>query len=229
MSDIFQEVEEDLRRERLKKAWDRYGIFVILTAVLIVAITAGYRGYEAWQTSRARAGGDAFSAVLAAAETTPAETAAAELLGIAGDVPGGYAMLARFRAATAYAAAGDDAQAEKVFAALSTDSEIAQVYRDLAQVRLAQTRLDAEDYAGAEQAAVTIAENAANPFSYAAQEVMGLAAYGRGDRAEAERWFNALQDGASVPRDVAQRARLMLALLAQTRSGAPAASAEETN
>ena len=48
MTDIFQEVEQDLRRERYKKAWDRYGIYVIAVAVLIVVGTAGWRGYLAW-------------------------------------------------------------------------------------------------------------------------------------------------------------------------------------
>ena len=81
MSDIFQEVDEDLRRERLKKAWDRYGIYVIAAALLIIVITAGYRGYEAWTTSRERAAGDLFVAALEEAgdarTTSAAETLAA--------------------------------------------------------------------------------------------------------------------------------------------------------
>ncbi len=45
MSDIFREVEEEVRREQAKKLWDRYGAYVIGVAVLLVAVTAGYRGW----------------------------------------------------------------------------------------------------------------------------------------------------------------------------------------
>jgi hypothetical protein len=43
MSDIFQEVEEDVRRERYEKLWKKYGNYIIALAVLIVA------GVAAWQ------------------------------------------------------------------------------------------------------------------------------------------------------------------------------------
>ena len=43
MSDVFKEVDEDLRREQLKSIWDRFGAYIIGAAVLIVVATAGYR------------------------------------------------------------------------------------------------------------------------------------------------------------------------------------------
>ncbi len=46
MSDIFREVDEDLRREQFKRLWDRFGTYVIGLAVLIVVVTAGYRGWD---------------------------------------------------------------------------------------------------------------------------------------------------------------------------------------
>ncbi len=44
MADIFSEVDEEVRRERLKQLWDRYGIFLIALAVLIVAGIGAWRG-----------------------------------------------------------------------------------------------------------------------------------------------------------------------------------------
>ena len=69
MSDIFHEVDEELRRERLGKLWDRYGIFVIGAAVAIVLATAGHRGWQYWQTTRAAASGDKFVAAVDLADT----------------------------------------------------------------------------------------------------------------------------------------------------------------
>ena len=40
MADIFHEVDEEVRREQLKRLWDRYSIYLIALAVLIVASIA---------------------------------------------------------------------------------------------------------------------------------------------------------------------------------------------
>ena len=44
MSDIFREVDEDLRREQYKKLWERFGSYVIGLAVLIVVVDRRLRG-----------------------------------------------------------------------------------------------------------------------------------------------------------------------------------------
>ena len=41
MTDIFREVEEELRHDHYAKLWRKYGKYVIALAVLIVAGTAG--------------------------------------------------------------------------------------------------------------------------------------------------------------------------------------------
>jgi hypothetical protein len=48
MSDdsFIREVEEELRSDRLKGFWDRFGPILIGAAILVVVATAGWRGYE---------------------------------------------------------------------------------------------------------------------------------------------------------------------------------------
>ena len=84
MSDIFREVDEEVRREQLQKLWDRYQNLVIAALVLIILGVAGWRGYDYWQTKKAMQAGGAFeeAAVLseggkhAEAETAFAKVAA---------------------------------------------------------------------------------------------------------------------------------------------------------
>ncbi len=59
MADIFHEVDEEVRRERLQKLWDRYSIYIIAAAVLIVAGIGAWRGYEYWEAKKAAAAGAA--------------------------------------------------------------------------------------------------------------------------------------------------------------------------
>ena len=42
VSDIFHEVDEEVRREQLKKLWDRYGNLIAAAAILVVAGIAGF-------------------------------------------------------------------------------------------------------------------------------------------------------------------------------------------
>ena len=51
MADIFQEVDEEVRREKLKQLWERYSLAIIAVCVLIVAAIGGWRGYE-WYVAR---------------------------------------------------------------------------------------------------------------------------------------------------------------------------------
>ena len=49
MSDIFREIDEELRRDNFFKLWQRYGKYVIALAVVAVAITGlvvGWREYQ---------------------------------------------------------------------------------------------------------------------------------------------------------------------------------------
>ena len=59
MSDIFSEVDEEVRREQLRKLWERYGFLLIAACVLLVAGVAGWRGYEWWEAKWAAEAGNA--------------------------------------------------------------------------------------------------------------------------------------------------------------------------
>ena len=43
MSELFDEVDEEVRREQLKKLWDRYSIYIVAAAILVVAAVGGWR------------------------------------------------------------------------------------------------------------------------------------------------------------------------------------------
>ena len=60
MSDIFNEVDEEVRREQLKKLWDKYGLFIIALAFLIIAGVGGYRAYDWYQMKQAAEAGTSF-------------------------------------------------------------------------------------------------------------------------------------------------------------------------
>jgi hypothetical protein len=85
VSDIFQEVDEEVRREQFKKLWERYQGFVIAAAVLIVLAVAGWRTYDWWETKKAAEAGAAFEAAIALSEESKHAEAEAAFSKIAQD------------------------------------------------------------------------------------------------------------------------------------------------
>jgi len=98
VADIFHEVDEEVRRERLQKLWDRYSIYVIALAVLIVSAIGGWRGYEYWEAKKAAAAGAAFESALNLSEAGKHAEAESAFAKIAAEAPAGYRILARLRA-----------------------------------------------------------------------------------------------------------------------------------
>ena len=56
---IFREVDEDMRREQIAKMWDKYGVFVLVGAILIIVVVGGYNVYNWWAAKRAAENGQA--------------------------------------------------------------------------------------------------------------------------------------------------------------------------
>ena len=48
MSDIFREVDEDLRRDRMERVFKRYGGIMLAAALAVVAATGGTVAWRNW-------------------------------------------------------------------------------------------------------------------------------------------------------------------------------------
>ncbi|AXS40716.1 tetratricopeptide repeat protein [Breoghania sp. L-A4] len=212
MADIFREVDEDLRRDRLGRLWSRFAPYIIGVAVLIVAGTAGFRGWEAWQAQRAETAGDAFLAALEEADAGN-HAKAREMLTDMNDATGGYPLLARMRAAAELAAEGDAAAAVSEFDAIANDRSASSVNRDLARVRAGYLALDLEDRSSVE-ARVSIVTDGNHALRHSAREIMALAAWKAGDAKTASTWVSEIQADTETPADVVNRARVLESLLA---------------
>jgi hypothetical protein len=141
LSDIFQEVDEEVRREQLKKLWDRYGIFVVIAACLVVAAIGAWRGYQWWEAKKAAEAGAAFEAASTLAETGKHSEAEAAFAKIAVDGTAGYRHLARLREA-AELAQGDAKAAVAVYDKIAANGSVApccRIWRHCGRARCSST------------------------------------------------------------------------------------------
>jgi hypothetical protein len=211
MSDIFREVDEDIRREQARRLWDRFGPYVIGLAVLIVVGTAGWRGWEYWQQKQAEATGDRFLAALQLSDDGKHAEAMTALEAIVADGSGGYPVLARFRIATEKAQAGDATGAVAEFDAIASGNGSTEI-KTLARLRAALLLADTATFADLETRVGDLA-SVGNPWRHTAREVLGLAAWRTGDYPAARKYFTDLSIDQEAPSDLRQRAQLMLTLI----------------
>lgn len=224
MSDIFREVEDDLRREQLKSLWNRIGPFVLAAAVLIVVGTGGWRAWEWYSLKQAQAEGDRFVAALQLAEEGKTDEAITALQAVATDGKGGYPVLARFRIASEYAAAGKTDDAVAAFDAIAASGETPAVIQPLARLRAALLLLDSIDLAAMKARIEPLAATGA-PWRHSAREILGLSAWRAGDYAAARGYFDEIAQDPEAPQMMRQRVALMQELIRAKIGEAPAPAA----
>jgi len=210
VSDIFREVDEEVRRDQLKKLWDRWGNYIVAVAVLVVLAIAGWRAWSYWEMKKAQEAGTAFEAALASAQAGKHEEAEAAFAKIAADSPSGYRMLARMREA-AELAQRDRAAAVKAYDAIAADSRMGRTLQDLAAVRAALLLVDSAP-ASEIQTRLEPLTAADRPFRHSARELIALAAWRSGDVKTARRWFDMIMTDAETPSGTRSRIEMMMAL-----------------
>jgi hypothetical protein len=234
MTDIFDEVQEDIRRERMKKIWERWGVYIVAVAVLIVLAVAGWRGWQWYSQREAAAAGARFEAALTLARNDKSAEALKDLDAIAASAPGGYGLLARFRAA-AETARKDPKAAVAAFDAIAGQGGVSVQVKDLAKLRAAMILLAQKDRAGVVAHAQALAAPG-NPWRDSAREILALAAWQAGDLATTQKLAQEMVVDAQTPAGVRQRASILLDLAASAEAAknsphpitvAPAASGPE--
>ena len=218
---LAREIDEELRREQLFKLWERYGIHAVAAAVLVVAGIGGYKYYEHRRAMAAEAAGASLTLATREAGQNKKAEAQKTLEGLAATAPGGYAVIARLRLAAAERDAGKTAEAAAAFEAIAKESGVDPLLSDYAQLQAATLRLDGASWTDMQNRLNGLAVDG-NAWRFSARELLGLAAQKAGKTDEARTEFTRLLSDRGTPPGIAERARIMLAMLTEAElAGAP--------
>ena len=211
MSELFDEVDEEVRREQLKKLWDKYSIYVIALAILIVAGVGGWRGHQYLEAKKAAEAGAAFDRAAELADQNKHAEAEAAFADLAAKAPSGYRILARLRTATEVAAR-DKAAAAKMFDDIAADTSVAVPERDLARIRAAQLLLESTTYPNMLQR-LEPASTKDGAFRHSARELLALSAWRANDTTATRQWLDMIANDGNTPPGLRSRAEALQALL----------------
>jgi len=141
VSDIFREVDEEVRREQLQKLWERYQNLVYVGIFLILAGVGGWRAYEWYEAKRASETGAAFEAAQTLDQEGKAAEAESAYAKVVADGTASYRDLARVRQA-AELAQRDSKLGIAAYEKIADDRSVDSAWRDLAD-----PIMGAEDFA----------------------------------------------------------------------------------
>lgn len=214
MSDIFNEVDEEVRREKLQQLWDRHQGLIVGGVILILAAVGGWQGYRWHQAKQAAEAGGAFQAAMQLGADAKYAEAEAAFAKVAGMNAAGYRDLARLQAAGALAQR-DPQAAVGAYDAIANDNSAGEVMRDVAAVRSGFLLVDSASYDDMRKR-LEPATAATRPFRNSARELLALSALRQNDGAAARQWFNQIVSDLSAPAGLRQRIEMLIALSADT-------------
>jgi len=211
LTDIFHEVEEDLRRERLNKVWARYGSVFLAVAVLAVAATAGFVWWRGQQQANRELAGETFAAAddkAASGDIEGALKAYGEIAAAGGE---GYPTLALFREASLLAAKNDVQGALAVYDKIISSGADDRL-KALAQIRAAFTLADTESPEVLKnRVAPFIGDD--NPWRFEARELSAFADFRARKNEDAAAAYAAIAVDEAAPQSMRERAGKMASFL----------------
>jgi hypothetical protein len=212
VADIFQEVDEDVRREQMIKWWKRYGNYVVAAAVVVALVIGGLFYWQRQREERRQISGAQFHAAQSLLRQGKPAEAAKAFEDVALDGDSGYRALAGLQRAAALTAAKDADGAVAAYDAVAKDTSIDQTWRDLAALLAVLQVVDKEAYPAIERRLSALTAEA-NPWRHLARELLGAAKLKAGDLEGARQTLQQIADDATAPAGVRGRAAEALAAL----------------
>jgi hypothetical protein len=212
VSDIFREIDEELRRDNLLKLWSRYGRYIIAVAVVVLVAAGGILAWRDHQLSERRGQSTRYASALTL-ERDGKDAEAAKMFAAIAEEGGGYATLAAFEDAEFLAKSGDSKGAVAAYDRLAGAGDLDPAFRELAVLFSVMHGIpDTDPLLTVSRLAPLTA--AGNPWRPTALELTAVARLRSGDKSGAVNLYKALADDLAAPQGLRARAAEMAAALA---------------
>ncbi len=221
MTDVFEQVEEEIRSERLKRLARTW--LPVLGGVLLVALVAAlaWWGWQSFQTSQAGKASVAYQRGLEALQSGDAAGAESAFAEAEKSGNGAYKALALQQRAGIAVTANRIPDAVALFdqaAKAASDPILA----DPARLKAAMLLMDSAPLADLETRLTPLTEEN-RPMRPFAQEALGLARLQHNKPAEAREMFVLLTLGQDIPDSIRQRAQAAIGMIDSNTAGGLAA------
>jgi hypothetical protein len=211
VSDIFREVEEEVRRDRLERIWKEYGDYIVAAIAIAILAVAAYRLWNVYQAREAARASVRYISAQRLLESGQAQPAAREFAHLSQTAPKGYAKLSQMQEADALAASGNAAAALANYRKLIDSGD--EMLSSIARIRAAWILVEGAPKSEVESMLGGLAAKT-SPWHPVAGEILAYADYHAGDAKRALVEFRALAKDPKSPAGVRGRSNAMATFLA---------------
>ena len=212
MVDVFSEVDEDLRHEKLKAMGKKFGPYVV---GLIVLFIGGMGGQVYWEdhVKEARiAESERYHAAMTQLADGNSPAAMTGFEALIADAEYGYDLLARLQVASNHAAEGRFVEALGAYDTIAADGDVEDRFRDFANLMAAGILLDQNAGQEVYDRLLPLTEETGG-WHYSAKEMVGLAHFREGHWQAAEDIFSVLVLDTNTPQELRNRAQEFLEMI----------------
>jgi hypothetical protein len=211
--DVFlREVDDALRQDEMRTAFQRWGKLAVLGVVILLAGLGGYLFWHQQSRQSAAQRGEQLTVALDDVEAGKLGESARKLTALVADSKDGTKAAAQMLQAGIAIEQGKPADAVKLFEAVAADGDAPQPYRDLAAIRAIATNFDTMKPEDVVTRLKPLAEPG-KPWFGSAGELVGLAYLKQGKNNLAGPLFAAISRDKEVPETLRARTRQMAGLL----------------
>jgi len=207
VSDIFQEIDEDLRQDKVARLWKAYGKYLVALAVFIILVIASYRFIEHKNEKNREQTSELYELASETGRSGDKKAAIELLSDEMFDENIGYTIISKLKKAALAKSNNDLEGTEIVLKEIITNEDIPLYLRDLARLKLFASDSDNNS----SQLEVLIEEE--GPWKFLALELKGGIQLEGGNLKEARSIFKELTDDANTPNNLRRRASEILKAL----------------
>ena len=205
---LEDEVNEELRRQQLKSIWDRFGVYIIGFAVLIILSVGGNEIINHLNNRVSQRESNAFDNALNLIEKGNDSAGLDQLTKLA-EGKTGYKGLAFFRLSSESLSKGNYREAIDFLKKASLEKSLTKNLRVFAKIKAGLILVDHGNISEIDILLKEVIENG-GPFSFHAKEIFALALIRDGRDLEAQEIFQEIVNDASAPPVLARRAEIFL-------------------
>ena len=205
---LEDEVNEELRRQQLKSIWDRFGVYIIGFAVLIILSVGGNEIINHLNNRVSQRESNAFDNALNLIEKGNDSAGLDQLIKLT-EGKTGYKGLALFRLSSESLTNGNYQEAVDYLKKASLDKTLTNNLRVFAKIKAGLILVDNGSFSEVDVLLKEVVGNG-GPFSFHAKEILALALIKNGRDLEAQEIFQEIANDASAPPVLARRAEIFL-------------------
>jgi len=212
LSDIFREVDEEVRQDKAKKIWKKYGSVIMAVAALIIVSVGGYKAWQYYSLQQLEKAGAEYLDTMALVDDEKDAQALEAFKKLAQKGSTGFYLLAKFQEAGLSAKLGKTDDAIAIYDELGNNSSLEESLRELAKMRAGILLSNTASLKEVESRIGELSKSE-SPWRYTALETIAITAFRTGDLVKAEQIFVELSTEPETPNDMRTRATAMISII----------------